>query len=228
MEQKVIGDPYFLQTKQEIEDWLKEYDIENYIINDDLTVDVDGNVYFDENNSYKLLNSISVKFKKVEGDFSCKETSLTSLKGCPDVIKGYFSCSFNKITSLEYCPKEIGGSFYCGSNKLTSLKGCPEKINGFFDCGKNELTSLEYHPIADGDIFIGNPLKTLKGLINISADLLIILLVYYVELDWKEIEWNEVKNIDEITVELYENIEKKENVKNSEEALRKIQELQLF
>ncbi|NCQ51908.1 hypothetical protein GW796_08450 [archaeon] len=41
-----------LQQKKEIKDWLDIYDIASYTINDDLTVDVNGDVYLAHKNSY--------------------------------------------------------------------------------------------------------------------------------------------------------------------------------
>lgn len=60
--------------------------ITNYSINDDLSVDVDGNVYI----SNKNLTEIPIKF---------------------NYIKRNFSCYSNKLTTLEFCPQSIGGDF---------------------------------------------------------------------------------------------------------------------
>jgi hypothetical protein len=52
-------------SKQEVESILKKYKITNYTINDDLSVDVDGDVDL----SHKMLSSIPVNFGKVSGGF---------------------------------------------------------------------------------------------------------------------------------------------------------------
>ena len=96
-----------LKTKNGIENWLKKYEIQNYTINNDLTVDVDGDVYL----YYKKLKQIPIKF---------------------DIIKGYFNCSNNYLTSLDFCPKEVGGNFNCSWNELISLDGCPKSVGGDF------------------------------------------------------------------------------------------------
>jgi len=96
-----------LKTKNGIENWLKKYEIKNYTINNDLTVDVDGDVYL----YYKKLKQIPIKF---------------------DIIKGYFNCSNNYLTSLDFCPKEVGGNFNCSWNELISLDGCPKSVGGDF------------------------------------------------------------------------------------------------
>ena len=203
--QPVLGDPYFYQTKEEIENWLKKMGIENYKINDDLTVDVNGWVDL----AFKYLKKIPIKFGKISGGFSVGHNQLTSLKGCPETVGGYFHCGSNKFTSLEYCPDKIGGDFSCAFGKLTSLKHFPSSVGGVF--------SLAY-----------NPVKTLEGLQNVTMKLLSSIALNFPKLDWKEIEWNKVKNLDEITTELYENIEKGKYVDGSKEVLKRIEELQLY
>ena len=63
----VIGDDYFLQTKEEIEKWLQKMNITGYKINEDLTVNTDYDVHLSDNN----IKKIPVKFNKIEGDFMC-------------------------------------------------------------------------------------------------------------------------------------------------------------
>jgi hypothetical protein len=91
----------FLKTKEEIKQWLDKYKIENYIINDDLTVDVDGYV----NLRYKNLTNIPIKFNVIMGYYSCAVNQLTNLQGAPKEIGGYFTCSYNQLTSLQFAPK---------------------------------------------------------------------------------------------------------------------------
>ena len=95
-------------TEIEVEKICKKYDIENYTLNPDGTVDVEGDVYL----SGQRLSKLPLKFGRVTGDFSCDN---------------------NKLTSLEGCPPEIGGNFWCHNNQLTSLKGAPEYIEGSVD-----------------------------------------------------------------------------------------------
>ena len=224
--QPVIGDDYFLQTKEEIIEWLERYYIKNYTINDDLTIDVikDGVSLFN-----KHLTEIPVKFRFVMRDFSCQNNKLVSLKGTPDIVGGSFDCSFNKLESLEYCPDFVTMNFHCNNNELKSLKYCTKKINFGFDCSTNNLTSLNDLPEIDGTVYIAeNPIKTLKGLKNISKNILLALISSFYNLDWKDIEWDKVKNIDEITTELYESIEKGKNFQQCKEALERLEELQLY
>ena len=80
----------------DIESICQKYGIENYTINNDGSIDVDGHV----NLSNKDLKNLPLKFNKVIGDFNCRGNQLASLKGCP---------------------KEVGGEFYCFRNKLPKL-----------------------------------------------------------------------------------------------------------
>jgi len=121
--------------KEEIHNICKRYDIKNYTINDDGSIDVDGVFYL----SSKGLEKLPVKIRKVTGDFYCHNNELTSLEGCPKTVGGHFYCHNNELTSLEGCPKTVGGDFECGNNNLTSLKGGPDRISGSFYCYENNL-----------------------------------------------------------------------------------------
>ena len=116
--------------------WLDSFEIKNYTINDDLTIDVKGNVYLNYN-SLTCFPSF-IKFNKVSGSFSCYNNQLTSLKGCPTTVHGSFDCAKNQLTILEGCPTTVGGYFSCYNNQLTSLEGCPTIVDGnFFSCDNN-------------------------------------------------------------------------------------------
>jgi len=133
------GDPYSsLQIGKHflIKKWLKEYGIIDYIVNDDLTIDIKESV----NLGYKNLNSFPeyIKFNKVGGGFYCHDNQLTSLEGCPSSVGGCFSCRNNQLTSLEGSPLSVGGSFSCSGNHLTSLEGSPLSVKRDFYCRNNK------------------------------------------------------------------------------------------
>jgi hypothetical protein len=113
------------------------YGIQNYTINPDGSIDVNGNVWLFNKN----LTKLPLKFNKVSGNFSCSDNknNLTSLDGCPNYVGGDFYCHNNEITSLEGCPNYVGGDFYCHNNEITSLEGCPKEIGGNFHCYSNPL-----------------------------------------------------------------------------------------
>jgi hypothetical protein len=113
------SDSQFFTTYEETKKWLDKMSIDNYTINHDLTVDVDGIV----NISAKNLTNIPVQF---------------------GTVKGNFYCSYNKLTTLYGSPKEVKGNLYCYENKLTTLEGSPKEVNGYFYCNdENQLTTLE-------------------------------------------------------------------------------------
>lgn len=94
-----------LKTKEEIKAWLDEYWIEHYTINDDLTVDVDGDVDLDS----EKLTEIPVQFGRVNGAFLCCSNSLTSLSGIPKIIEDGFVCLDNPLENELNLNKSIVG-----------------------------------------------------------------------------------------------------------------------
>lgn len=99
-------------SEQEIREICEKYNIKNYTINQDGSIDVNGDVWLYNMKLYK----IPIKFNKVTG---------------------YFSCHSNFLTTLENCPNEIGKSFSCYSNRLTSLEGFPQKVGKYTHCCPN-------------------------------------------------------------------------------------------
>lgn len=125
-------------TPSSIHNICKEYDITNYTINDDGTIDVNGSV----NLCCRGLQKMPLKFRNVLGNFICSFNYLTSLEGSPDCVLGDFDCSVNKLVFLYGCPSKIGGSLICEKNKLKTLEYCPYEVGGSFNCSKNNIKSL--------------------------------------------------------------------------------------
>ena len=110
-----------------IHDICKKYGIENYTVNDDGSIDVNGSV-----DLYKKgLTELPLTFNKVTGYFDCGDNNLTSLKGSPKWVGGYFSCNKNQLTSLEFSPDYVGLDFWCNNNNLTN-NYCDSEIGGDF------------------------------------------------------------------------------------------------
>jgi hypothetical protein len=101
-------------NRKEIKDICREYRITNYTINDDGSIDVNGNVDL----SYISLTKLPLKFRNVSGYFWCDHNELTSLEGGPSSVGGDFYCHNNRLTSLEGCPSSVGGSFYFHNNPI--------------------------------------------------------------------------------------------------------------
>ena len=121
-----------------IEQICKKYNIENYTINEDGSIDVNGNVDLID----KKLIELPLNFNEVTGYFNCNGNKLTTLKGSPKYVEDGFYCGYNDLPSLEFGPIEVGRTFNCSKNKLTSLEFSPEKVGGNFYCGNNKLTNL--------------------------------------------------------------------------------------
>ena len=138
-----------------------KFDITNYTINDNYSVDVDGNISF----YLSGLSKLPFKFNVVSGYFDCSKNKLTTLEGSPKKVGGSFWCHHNQLTTLEGGPTYVGSEFDCSHNKLITLEGSPKKVVGHFRCSENKLTTLKGGPKSVGGNFscTGNQLTTLEG-----------------------------------------------------------------
>jgi hypothetical protein len=140
----IIGEFY---NKVKIKYLCKKFHIENYTINKDGSIDVDGDVNLQGLDMIQFgigkISKLPLKFGKVGGHFNCRSNKLESLEGSPTSLGGHFNCSSNRLMSLEGSPTSVGGDFYCHYNNLTSLEGSPRSVGGHFHCYENQLTSLE-------------------------------------------------------------------------------------
>ena len=94
----------------EIEAWCEEMGIENYTINSQGEIDVDGGVDLDNKN----FKELPYKFGRVNGYFSVNNCSLISLKNCPEILYDFFDCNNNEdLDSLNYIPKKVCGNIHC-------------------------------------------------------------------------------------------------------------------
>lgn len=152
------------EEKDNIDSTCSKYRIKNYTINQDGSIDVDGDVDL----ASRVLTELPLKFNKVSGNFFCNNNRLTTLIGCPNIVSGNFYCTYNHLESLVGCPSEVGGKFNCYNNQLTSLIGCPIIIRGDFLCSSNELKSLNGCPSEVGADFncTSNELTSLAGCPN--------------------------------------------------------------
>ena len=153
--------PNFPTTKAEVIKACNRYGIGNYTINDDLSIDVDGDVGL----NFKRLEYLPLRFNYVSGGFSCRRNILVSLEGSPQTVGRDFFCYENELKTLEGCPQTVDGNFYCEYNKLKTLEGCPQTVGGDFGCSLNELKSLKGCPqTVDGDFgCFNNKLESLEG-----------------------------------------------------------------
>jgi len=160
----------------DIQEICKKYNITNYTINSDGSIDVDDNV-----NLFSCgVDKIPLNFNRVTGYFSCAYNKLTSLKGAPKYVGGNFNCCENELSSLKHCPEYIGGNFYCNSNKIITMDGCLTQIGSNFHCARNPiqyiyedyiktLSNIELFnefKIIDGDILYMNRLLSYAKINN--------------------------------------------------------------
>ncbi len=126
--------------ESEIADICKEYNIDNFFINPDGLVDVDGDVNLD----YKKLNKyIPLKFQNVTGDFNVDDNRLISLEGSPNMVGGDFRCNDNLLNDLEGAPHTVDGDFWCENNDIRSFEGLVN-IKGDFYCLHNPVWEIWY------------------------------------------------------------------------------------
>ncbi len=133
----------FESSNSELEQKLKKFNIKEYIINEDGSIDCNQQVHLYGNK----LNEIPIKFNKINDYFDISNNNLKSLKNCPYYIEGYLRCSYNKLESLEFGPEYVGNNYWCDHNRLVTLKGCIDEVYDDFICSYNKLTSLEFCPM---------------------------------------------------------------------------------
>ena len=157
------------ENYNEIAEICKKYDIRNWTLNGDGSIDVSSAPQIDVDNSVSLhgndLTKLPLKFGRVSGYFDCSGNYLTTLEGAPNWVGDSFYCNRNRLTTLNKAPREVGESFFCQDNKLTSLEGAPNWLGGGFYCCRNNLTTLEGAPNLVGAYFDckNNYLMNLEG-----------------------------------------------------------------
>lgn len=103
----------------DIDSICERYSISNYSINDDGTIDVNGDVEFDDDDD--VLDRIPLRFNRVSGSFICYNNKLTSLEGCPKYVGSNFDCGYNELTTLKFCPTYVGAVLYVTPSCLTEI-----------------------------------------------------------------------------------------------------------
>jgi hypothetical protein len=128
-------------SEEEIYQWCTDNLIENFTINNDLTVDVNDNVIL-----YQVpMKELPIQFGYVKGDFILGENGLLSLNGVPHTVDGDFICGGNEIQSLDCFPKNIKARIVLLNNDIKSYTSPLEHANNIIWCTKPipGLTYLE-------------------------------------------------------------------------------------
>ena len=125
-------------TENKIHQICKRYNVTNYTINSDMSIDVEGDVDLHR----RGLTELPLTFNIIHGGFYCGDNSLISLKGSPIEIHGNFNCIRNKLKSLKYSPEVIKGNAEFPYNKIKDLKHVP-KCHGI-DLFNNDIRDFKY------------------------------------------------------------------------------------
>ncbi len=110
-----------------IEKILDVFNIVNYTINYDETIDVYGSVDL----SFKNIHRLEIQFNRVIGNFSISGNPLTTMKGLPKYIEGTLHCNMTSLKTLKYFPEYVGDfSFltYCDLESLDGYTGSFDKL----------------------------------------------------------------------------------------------------
>ncbi len=104
-------------SEEEIHKICDKLKIDNYTINPDGSIDVNGDVVI-----LIFINELPIKFNKVSGNFYC---------------------SYNNLSTLKNFPNEVGGETFLYGNPLKSLDG----YNGDYDklyCDNKDYLILKH------------------------------------------------------------------------------------
>jgi len=157
---KYLNKYKIFESDSAIEAICKNYGITNYSINNNGSIDVNGEV----NLMDKRLVFLPIKFGIVTGSFICSDNNLETLYNFPQEVGGGINCSNNNLTSLKGIGK-VGGQIICSFNKLTSLEGIDEldSVITLINCRYNKIKSLEFYPRLKSNyghnfLLYGNPI----------------------------------------------------------------------
>ena len=137
-----------LKSKEEISKWCKDHLIENFTINNDLTVDVDDNVIL----YLYQIDELPIQFGYVTGDFILGENHLKTLKGVPYRVGGDFICGGNRIKDLDYLPKDVESRIILLNNPLESYTSPLEHANNIIWISK-PIPGLNYLEIDENGYY---------------------------------------------------------------------------
>ena len=100
-----------IDTKEKILIWLYNNRVDDCYVNDDLTVDVKGDLHLVGSDFYE----IPVKFNRVHGYFSCYDCiNLTSLKNSPLIVGNILNCQkCCNLNTFDGCPSIVNNGFKC-------------------------------------------------------------------------------------------------------------------
>lgn len=101
-----------------IDKFMQRHGVEDYSITMGtigLAVNVNGDITLTKGDAPR--GQFRHDFKKISGNFICRDCGLKSLLFGPEEVGGDFDCSNNRLTSLSEAPKVVGGNFICQGNE---------------------------------------------------------------------------------------------------------------
>lgn len=106
-------------NKELIELFCEEFNIKNYYINDDYSINVYQNVVLDN----FIGDELPIKFNKVIGYFSCNKSNIKSFKNFPNFIEYNIYFQGNIIENFQGFPKTVKGRIVLWNSTIKSLDG---------------------------------------------------------------------------------------------------------
>ncbi len=106
-------------NKELIELFCEEFNIKNYYINDDYSINVYQNVVLDN----FIGDELPIKFNKVIGYFSCNKSNIKSFKNFPNFIEENIYLQGNIIENFHGFPKKVKGRIFLWGSTIKSLDG---------------------------------------------------------------------------------------------------------
>lgn len=151
--------------QEKIANWLTRNKITTFVINEDNSVDVTGDLNLDGLRHEKL----PVKFKSVSGSVSLVGALLKTLEGLPDEIAGDFDVSSLALDNVNGFPVKVHGSCHLGRTtiKTTLANSQLSHIGGDLVLDQVDADSFVGLPeYVGGDFFVTDcpNLRSLKGM----------------------------------------------------------------
>ncbi len=106
-------------NKELIELFCEEFNIKNYYINENYSINVYQNVVLDN----FIGDELPIKFNKVIGYFSCNKSNIKSFKNFPNFIEENIYLQGNIIENFHGFPKKVKGRIFLWGSTIKSLDG---------------------------------------------------------------------------------------------------------
>lgn len=128
--------------------YMRKWNLVNYIINDDLSVSVDEDVYIDDSK----VSEIPVNFREINGNLRIDNCNFINLKGLPDKLENLLIANCRNLESLQGCTKEISNNFTLRNSSVDSLKYGPVHVGGKYHIDLKKITNLHYLATQIGEL----------------------------------------------------------------------------